>query len=296
MMQLKYMSSCARLLFLLLVSSTLLFLNFYSTLSFAESVKGEGMSYWGENTSKKEACDLAEREAKNDALRKIGLERLNSNQIEVCIDSGDKANCELYQSTFNTISGGYIKDFVILEKKRSGKKEDFCIVTINADVFKFNGDHDQEFIVNANIGIFKKNNKNKLKFVDDTKRFFEGSNLVINGSLSKKAYVTILGWYPSVDKKNYYKLYPNEHEMNNLLNESFFIPSKEQYKKYGFNLSLPKNFKKKETQEFIIVLATKMKFAILNKIDINDLSTRLDEIGKSNWFMKNIGYSILRKN
>ena len=53
--------------------------------------------------------------------------------------------------------------------------------------------------------------------------------------------------------------------MNNLLNESFFIPSKEQYKKYGFNLSLPKNFKKNETQEFIIVLATKMKFAILDQ-------------------------------
>jgi len=296
MKQPKYISICDHLLYLLLANSALLFLIIYPSIIQAKIVKGEGMSYWGENTSKKEACDLAEREAKNDALRKIGLERLNSNQIEVCIDSGDKANCELYQSTFNTISGGYIKDFVILEKKRGGIKENFCIVKIDADVFKYNGDHDQEFIVNANIGIFKKDNKNKLKFVDDTKRFFEGSNFVINGSLSKEAYVTILGWYPSVDKENYYKLYPNKHDMNNLLNESFFIPNKEKYKKYGFNLSLPKNFKKNETQEFIIVLATKMKFAILDKIDIKELSIRLNDIGKSNWIMKNIGYSILRKN
>jgi len=33
-----------------------------------------------------------------------------------------------------------------------------------------------------------------------------------------------------------------------------------------------------------------------SKIDIKELSIRLDDIGKSNWFMKNIGYSILRKN
>ena len=32
------------------------------------------------------------------------------------------------------------------------------------------------------------------------------------------------------------------------------------------------------------------------QIDIKELSIRLDDIGKSNWFMKNIGYSILRKN
>jgi hypothetical protein len=78
--------------------------------------------------------------------------------------------------------------------------------------------------------------------------------------------------------------------------KAFLFLTKKKYKKYGFNLSLPKNFKKNETQEFIIVLATKMKFAILDKIDIKELSIRLDDIGKSNWFMKNIGYSILRKN
>ena len=123
MKQPKYISICDHLLYLLLANSTLLFLIIYPSIIQAKIVKGEGMSYWGENTSKKEACDLAETEAKNDALRRIGLERLNSNQIEVCIDSGDKENCELYQSTFNTISGGYIKDFVILEKKRGGIKD-----------------------------------------------------------------------------------------------------------------------------------------------------------------------------
>lgn len=281
MMQLKYMSSCARLLFLLLVSSTLLFLNFYSNLSFAESVKGEGMSYWDDKTSKKEACDKAELDAKNDALRKLGLESFKSTQIEACTDTGDKTNCELYQSTFNTVSGGYIKSFEILQKSRGGNDNDFCLVKINAEAFKFKGEHDQEFILNADIG--------------DKRRFFEGSQLTINAELNKKAFINVLGWYPDIDKDNYYLLFPNKFETNNHLSNKFQIPTISNAKKYKLDLGFPEDLKTDETQEFIIVLATKTKFAILNQIKVSQLLTRLDEITKPNWYMQKIGYSVLRR-
>ena len=281
MMQLKYMSSCARLLFLLLVSSTLLFLNFYSNLSFAESVKGEGMSYWDDKTSKKEACDKAELDAKNDALRKLGLESFKSTQIEACTDTGDKTNCELYQSTFNTVSGGYIKSFEILQKGRGGNDNNFCLVKINAEAFKFKGEHDQEFILNADIG--------------DKRRFFEGSQLTINAELNKKAFINVLGWYPDIDKDNYYLLFPNKFETNNHLSNKFQIPTISNAKKYKLDLGFPEDLKTDETQEFIIVLATKTKFAILNQIKVSQLLTRLDEIKKPNWYMQKIGYSVLRR-
>ena len=125
MMQPKFMSTCDHLSYLLLVSSALFFSVLFSTLSFAETAKGEGMSYWDDNTSKKEACDKAELEAKNDVLRKLGLESIKSNQIESCSDSGDKVNCELYQNTFNTVSGGYIKSFEILKKGLGGHENKF---------------------------------------------------------------------------------------------------------------------------------------------------------------------------
>jgi hypothetical protein len=281
MMQLKYMSSCARLLFLLLVSSTLLFLNFYSNLSFAESVKGEGMSYWDDKTSKKEACDKAELDAKNDALRKLGLESFKSTQIEACTDTGDKTNCELYQSTFNTVSGGYIKSFEILQKGRGGNDNNFCLVKINAEAFKFKGEHDQEFILNADIG--------------DKRRFFEGSQLTINAELNKKAFINVLGWYPDIDKDNYYLLFPNKFETNNHLSNKFQIPTISNAKKYKLDLGFPEDLKTDETQEFIIVLATKTKFAILKQIKVSQLLTRLDEIKKPNWYMQKIGYSVLRR-
>ena len=65
--------------------------------------------------------------------------------------------------------------------------------------------------------------------------------------------------------------------------------------KYKLDINFPPDLKKDETQEFIIVLATKRKFAILKKIKISELLTRLDDEGKSNWYMQKIGYSVLRK-
>lgn len=283
-MHLKFMSICDLPSYLLLVSSTSILLILFSVTSFADvaqSRKGEGMSYWDDRTSRKEACDKAELEAKNDVLRKLGLESLRSNQIEACTDSGDKANCELYQSTFNTISGGFIKNFEVLEKGRGGKDNKFCVVKLIAEAIKFEGKHDSDFVVNADIG--------------NSRRFFEGENLVINAQLSKKAYVNVLGWYPDIDKENYIRLYPNLYEKENLLQNFFNIPSKENSDKYALSIGFPEELKKDETQEFIIVLATKKKFAILNDITVSELLTRLDDLGKANWYMQKIGYSVLRK-
>lgn len=280
MMQPKFMSTCDHLSYLLLVSSALFFSVLFSTLSFAETAKGEGMSYWDDNTSKKEACDKAELEAKNDVLRKLGLESIKSNQIESCSDSGDKVNCELYQNTFNTVSGGYIKSFEILKKGLGGHENKFCVVRITAEAFKFKGKHDPQFIINADIG--------------NKRRFFEGKNLLINAETTKKAYINVLGWYPDIDKENYHLLYPNKYEKNNLLDSTFSIPTRNNANKYKLDLGFPAELKKDETQEFIIVLATKQKFAIINKIKISELLTRLDDVGKPNWYMQKIGYSILR--
>ena len=284
MMHLRFMSICDLLLFLLSVSSAVIFFTFTTLSSFADTslyIKGKGMSYWDDRTSKKDACDIAELEAKNDVLRQLGLERLKSNQVEACLDSGDKVNCELYQTTFNTISGGYINNFRILEQKRGGIDNKFCVVKIIADAIKFKGKHDPNFIINADIG--------------NRRRFFEGSHLTINAELNKEAFVSVLGWYPDIDKENYYKLFPNEFDKNNFLQNRFKIPTRINSKRYKLDIGFPADLKKDETQEFIIVLATKRKFAILNKIKVSELLTRLDEEGKSNWYMQKIGYSVLRK-
>lgn len=285
MINLRFISTCYRVFFLLPVSNSLIFLFFSSTLSFGEIVNGQGMSPLPNNISIQEACDNAKLEAQIDVLRKLGLERLKSSQVESCTDSGDKAKCQFYQSTFNFVSGGYIKNYEIIEKnpKYFVNNFKFCYIIIKAEAYKYKGEHDPEFVVRADIG--------------DKVRFFEGSDIVIKGSLpdKAKAYINVLGWYPDFDKKNYYKLYPNKFENNNLLEGKFNIPSEENLKKYKIQTEFPKELKQDETQEFIIILATKRKFAILDKINISELLSRLDDENKYNWYMQKIGYSVLRK-
>ena len=295
MMQLKFIRLCDHLLYLLLVSSTLFFITFIQSITYAEIVNGSGMSYWDDRTSKQEACGNALNEAKNDALRKLGLESLKSNQVETCSDTGDKVNCQLYQTTFNNISGGYIKDFEIISKGRSKENQKFCEVKIIADAIKFKGSHDPKFVVDASVGSYKKLGNDKYRFVEKNNIYFEGENLVIKGNLSKKAFIYILAWYPSIDEQNYYRLFPNKFEKETLFNNLFFIPTKEAYKNYALDITFPKNFKKRESQEYIIILATKEEFAILEKTKVSELLLRLDELGKFNWYMKNIGYSIIKE-
>ncbi len=295
MMQLKFIRLCDHLLYLLLVSSTLFFITFIQSITYAEIVNGSGMSYWDDRTSKQEACGNALNEAKNDALRKLGLESLKSNQVETCSDTGDKVNCQIYQTTFNNISGGYIKDFEIISKGRSKENQKFCEVKIIADAIKFKGSHDPKFVVDASVGSYKKLGNDKYRFVEKNNIYFEGENLVIKGNLSKKAFINILAWYPSIDEQNYYRLFPNKFEKETLFNNLFFIPTKEAYKNYALDITFPKNFKKRESQEYIIILATKEEFAILEKTKVSELLLRLDELGKFNWYMKNIGYSIIKE-
>ena len=284
MMHIRFMSICDHLSYLLSVSSTLIFLIFISFKSTAEIVNGEGIYELPNNISVQDACDNAELSAQYDVLRKLGLERLKSNQVEACTDSGEKANCQFYQSTFNFVTGGYIKNYEVIKKNSEHfiNNFKFCRVVIKAEAYKYKGEHDPEFILYADVG--------------DKVRFFEGSPLVIYADLSEKAYINVLGWYPDIDKENYYKLYPNEFEKDNFLKKKFTIPTRDNSNRYELKLNFPENLKKDETQEFIIVLATKRKFAILNKIKISELLSRLDNENKHNWYMQKIGYSVLRKN
>ena len=74
MMHLRFMSICDLLLFLLSVSSAVIFFTFTPSSSFAntnQSVTGEGMSYWDDRTSKKDACDIAELEADGAEMRNL---------------------------------------------------------------------------------------------------------------------------------------------------------------------------------------------------------------------------------
>ena len=59
-------------------------------------------------------------------------------------------------------------------------------------------------------------------------------------------------------------------------------------------MNFPNNFYKNITQEFIVIIVSKVKIDILEEENIIELYKRLQNIGRSQWQMQRLGYSIVR--
>ena len=123
---------------------------------------------------------------------------------------------------------------------------------------------------------------------------YEGDKLSISGQVSQPAYINVLGWYPDSDKDTYYKVFPNQFEKNNSVKKFFYIPRKNILNKYELRTKIPDNVKEDETYEFFVIIASKKQFVILDNEKVLDFKKRLSILGRSNWDMKKIGYTIIR--
>ena len=71
------------------------------------------------------------------------------------------------------------------------------------------------------------------------------------------------------------------------------MPSKG--KKYKLAARFPESLKRDEIIEYFFVLATKKRFKTMSSESVESFRARLDELGRSNWRLKPLGYSILKK-
>ena len=178
---------------------------------FSEWINSSGKYYIDRNISISEACQNALVKSKNNALRKALGERITSQQLEVCTDNSQKNECELYRNTFNFLDGGLITD---ISDEKESIIEDFpqkyCLVSLRANIKKFQTKPDFNYTINVNL-----NNKSIIN---------EGDEISISGEVNKNSYLTILGWYPDLNKDYYYKIYPNKYTNNISFKGSFIIP------------------------------------------------------------------------
>ena len=275
----KFINLCGHQLFLWFASSFLIVF-FLTSNVLAEWVSSEGRYFIDRKTTRDEACNIALEEAKQNALKKIVGENLKSNQLEVCTDNENKSRCTLYQNTFNYVEGGYINE--IKNKKEEilqSVPEKECLITIDAFVKEYKEKPDVNFTLEANL--------------NQKQRLYDGKKISITGEVMQKSYITVLGWYPDSDKENYYQIFPNQYDENNLVEKSFNIPSKNNTK-YKLMTKFPKDFPQDETYEFFVIVASKKKLDILSKQNIIDFNKRLSRLGRSNWEMKKLGYTIMR--
>ena len=79
------------------------------------------------------------------------------------------------------------------------------------------------------------------------------------------------------------------------MSSDFSMPSAAAKSDYAIFADFPEGVVKEEVMEVLIVLATKKRFELLEKESAEGLYKRLDDLGRENWKMQKLGYSIMRE-
>jgi len=238
-----------------------------------------GSAYFPDNISKIEACNKAFIDARKKAMSSAGLERGRFMDIEVCTEDSAGTTCNLIQESQSYFEGGYITSANKISENIFGDGVNRqCIVEARFNVEMFKEEHDQTFIFNASL------TKNK---------FFEGETIKVSGEVNEKSYIYLLWFDPLKDE--FIKLIPNDYDNEIYLSGPFTLPSVQGSRKYEFVAKLPKDQDLEQFTEFMLILATKKKFDLINTESAQGLYERLNQFGRKNWRKINLGYTILRK-
>ena len=226
--------------------------------------------------SPREACENAEEQAKLDAMSLAGCEKLSFRQVETCESSDDNERCSFFQETFNAYDNCFIARYDLLDRntrKLDLNQNQVCEVRAEVAVRGFRSKHDPGLVVQ----------------VDDTlSRVFKvGEEVLLSGQLSQPAFVNVLGWYPEIDREHLFRLHADAK-----VTEDFMLPPATQAERWW--AFLPENWARDESNEFMIVLASKTPFQVMEKEARSDFFKRLDELGRENWRIARYSYRVVK--
>ena len=214
--------------------------------------------------------------AKANIFSKAGLEKFSSQQMEICSDTVEATHCELHQQTLNYYEGAYIAG---TQNVQVGNSATECTASLEANVRIYKSQHDPSFGLAASI--------------NDSKIKRSGDVVQIVGQVNKEAYLNLFVYSPNSTGDQYQHIFPNQFDSKNKLNGKFQIPSFEKSKVYSFFAEFPKDHTGKAVNEWLFLLATKSKFDVLDIESSENFHKRLDELGRENWRLEQIGYTIL---
>ena len=214
--------------------------------------------------------------AKTNIFSKAGLEKFSSRQMEICSDTVEATHCELHQQTLNYYEGAYIAGTRNVQVSNSATE---CIASLEADVRVYRSQHDPSFGLEATI------NGSKIKRNGEVVEFV--------GQVNKEAYLNLFVYSPNSTGDQYQRIFPNQFDPKNKFDGKFQIPSFESSKAYSFFAEFPKGQNGKAVNEWLFLLATKSKFEALDVESSENFHQRLDELGRENWRLEQVGYTIL---
>jgi len=218
--------------------------------------------------SQKDACQIAEKRAKEKAIKEaLGL-KISLDEIRKCKETDGVLECEDNQTSVLSLNGD-IKEYKITNKEEgvdelSEPKIYFCKIEINADVVpSFKNNLDIEFNIALNQVNFRSGEEISMEFL-----------------FSEELYLTVYQYYPYKKIDRVQKLFPNKYEKDNKISlKNFKLPTD----KLEYTVLFPENISRARVDEHLIFIAAKKNIGFLDTyFSLEDLTKRLMEIEKKN--------------
>ena len=254
------------------------------TAEVIKDVQVIGKYYYGPNISDNQACEYAKENAKNNALRKVVEESVVTSTTENCSDVNNKKECSFFEDTWSFLGEGFLKGSNFTN--RNVDKDDlgkFCRINLRTDIIKPSKQSDPSFNLNA--------------FLSPSKVYRDGStNFKIEGEVSQKSYINILGWYPQEDKNNYHCLTGYFNRYKTPIKKIEFPPSGRKVK-----LNFPPNSNLDVVNQYLILVAVKENISLpcfkqdkSIKIKKEKLFNFLSGIDRDKWTKEMLIFKIIR--
>ena len=249
----------------------------------AKEITVVGTHPYDENYMGKLDCwKEAEIDAAKKAMSEEGLQKVSYLDMDICSETENFASCSLHSEILSFITGGFIANSNILERGVARQGDiNVCTVKLSATVKRYKRAPDPEF--NLSVKLM------------GSSLLRDGESFTVVGETSKNSFVQMFAWYPNTEGQKYFRIYPNEYDRENEVIGEFRVPSQNPLRSYELKAEFPKEQKEDVVSEFIVLLASKIQVSFFEDQSAQEFFKKLDEIGRDNWELKIVGYSVMRK-
>ncbi|MFN3077483.1 MAG: DUF4384 domain-containing protein [Alphaproteobacteria bacterium] len=268
------------------LAAALCLLSGLASTASAAWLSGRGERLFGPETAEADACRVALEQAKEDALRQIAGERLSSEDVMSCADTGDAAAalaCHLHRYTWSEIDGdvrGVRNVFQDVHRNRDGDRA--CTVTLEADVAQNEARPDPSFDLVANL---------------NHTLFRHGEPMEIALNPTQPMHVAVFTWAP-YDPGRYpvRRVFPNDFDNDSKITSPVTIPSPEKGRSYSLLAEFPAEGagERRQVDEFLLAVATREPVTFKDRFALEEFKSRLHELPATGRRIVKHGYTIAR--
>lgn len=264
------------------------FLTVISAILFVADANAEWVSAVDEynfppQMSESEACQKAERRAKEKALKLVTGEKISSEDSLVCSEMKDTAECSLNRHTWSTIDGhiiGVRNKSVTAGAGISGYNK--CTVSLEVNVGVAEGKSDPGFDLQVKL---------------NRPTFRHGETLTISLAPSQPMYIHVFQYLPYMKAENQVsKIFPNPYDKKQLFSKKGTVPTKEGSQQYDMAIGFPEGQKKGKTlvDEYLMVLGTRKSISFREGYSLEEFQARLLEIPLQDRRVVRRAYNVVR--